>query len=376
MNKKPEKQLFIFAGELSGDEIGADLIENMPSYNFFGVGGPAMRSKNLSCLIPMEEFQVMGFSAIIWSYPRLRRLFFQILNTILKENPPCVILIDYPTFNLKLAKKLRQHGYKGKIIQYGAPTAWAWKKYRVHTLADNFDLLLTLFPFEKEFFASAGIRTEYAGHPFVKDSTENPPRHSFPVNTLAIFPGSRKGEIAQNLPKQLIAAEQYFRKYPETSLQISISNPDYMMMAKEIAGSCSAPISFVSREASQDLMRQATLALATSGTVTLELALRNIPTVVSYNIPLFNWLLARYLFRINLPHYCIVNINLDDRAFPEIYGHNISTTDIFTALDSLHSSKKSRHECIEKCQLFNQLLTDKKSVKNAPEAIEELLNEH
>src|SRR5437016_2086989 len=145
---------FIFAGESSGDLHGSRLMEALKKSKgctFTGVGGPLMRAQYMKSILNMEDFLVIGFTDVIKALPKLYKQFYKVRDAILKQEPDCVILIDYPEFNLRLAKALRKKKYKGKIVQYICPTVWAHGKHRINTMANTLDLLLTIFPFEAAF---------------------------------------------------------------------------------------------------------------------------------------------------------------------------------------------------------------------------------
>ena len=165
--------IFIFAGEQSGDLHGAELLyalkQKEPNLQIMGVGGPKMRSQGIYSIEKMESFQVMGLSDVIKALPKLVFLFKNIRNTILKNNPKAVIFIDYPDFNMRMAKSLRKNGYTGKLIHYICPSVWAWRKGRIKDLAETLDLLLTIFPFEPQYFEKTPLKVEYVGNSLVKN---------------------------------------------------------------------------------------------------------------------------------------------------------------------------------------------------------------
>ncbi len=161
--------LFVFAGEKSGDLHGEKLLEALraksPHLKIAGVGGPLMRSKGMQCILPMEEFQVMGFIDVFLSLPKLMRQFYFVAREILRLNPRIVVTIDYPGFNLRLARHLRKKGFKGKLVHFICPSVWAWGKKRIPLMAENLDMLLSILPFEKELFAHTELPVHFVGHP-------------------------------------------------------------------------------------------------------------------------------------------------------------------------------------------------------------------
>jgi lipid-A-disaccharide synthase len=244
--------------------------------------------------------------------------------------------------HLLLAKALRKSGYVGKIVQVVCPAVWAWGKKKIPTLEKYFDHVFCLFPFE----ASLLKNGHYVGHPLVEMIA--PPTEKR-EKLLTLFPGSRRGEIARNLPLQLAAARKFVQSHPE--FQIAVSAAD-----ETIKEQCPGIYVFPPED-NYAMMRKSTLAIAKSGTVNLELALHEVPTVVTYEMNYLDYLLAKYVFQIHLPHYCIVNILLNQRLFPEHYGVRLSADTICRDLEtlshvpsdlrSLLGNKKSAEEIVE-----------------------------
>lgn len=312
-----KKRLFIFAGEPSGDLHGADLMQ-ATDYEYFGVGGPQMRAQGLEEILPMEAFCVMGIGAVLKALPRLYRQFYQVARAILKVQPEGVLLIDYPGFNLRLMRYLRKKGYMGKIIQCVAPSVWAHGQGRAAHLAKYADLLFVLFPFEKALFP--GIKVHYIGNPLLK--TLGKKRKKRPL--IALFPGSRTHEIRANLPALKEVAQRLQKSHPELEIAISAAHA-------KAAALISEPV----RLDTHQLMEEARLALAVSGTVTLELALRETPTLVCYKIPRLMYFVARWIARIRLEHLCIVNILMQKRLLPEFYATTLDIDAMTEAAEDL-----------------------------------------
>lgn len=311
--------LFVFAGEMSGDLHGHDLLQSMPKLSVSAVAGPKMRTlEHVECVIEMEQFQVMGFTDILGALPRLYRLYRRVKHIILQKNPQVVVLIDYAEFNLHLAKGLRKAGFNGKIIQYICPTVWAWRKNRIPLMEKNLDALLTLFPFEPKYFKH--LDAKFVGHPLSKKRRFTPPNGHF----LSLFPGSRTTEIKRNLPMQYRVAKQ-------TGMEIAVSSahPKFEPLIKELAPSAAF---YPDKDF---LISQTKCALATSGTICLELALNLIPTVCNFAIKPLDLFIATKIFKIHLPHYCIVNIIAGKTLFPEYYGPNMTETLLLDGLKKL-----------------------------------------
>ncbi len=360
-----EKNIFIFAGETSADLYAAMLLveleKQLPIYHFWGVGGPSS-GYLLECILPMEKFQVMGISDVLKALPRLIRSFCKIKKEILKRNPEMVLIIDQPSFGLKLARALRKKGYKGKIVQFVAPTVWAWKKERADEMAKYFDLLLTLFDFEPAYFAHTSLKTQFVGHPITEliQNDNGLSLHLDPSRpVLAIFPGSRPDEIKRNLKKQLEAARLFKQKHPTMQLCVCTSEPLPQDMVK------------VPFNARYELMKKSDLALAKSGTVTLELALHNVPTVVTYELSTLNRLMARYVMKLDqMPFFSIVNILAKKELFIEKIRPPVEPKDIADALELFQSDPERYKECVEGCmELKKHVVGDLSPVKRAAQEI-------
>ena len=296
----------------------------------------------------------MGFVGILSSLPRLIAQFFKIRNQILRKNPKAALFIDYPGFNLRLERSLRKKGFQGKIIHYVCPTVWAWGKGRIALIEENVDLLLCLFPFEKTYFSNKRLQVEYIGHPLANkiESTSQ-----MRANILAIFPGSRVQEIKKNLKIQLQAAKEIQKQDPSAEIAISISQENKRALIEQIVKDF--PCKLVPPDESYSLMKRARIALATSGTVTLELALHKTPTIVNYAINRLDQFLAQKIFRINLPYYCIVNIIADREIFPEFFGSQLKEKAFCDAAKNLWTFPKTIPIVLEKSGLSPKKFIEK-----------------
>lgn len=382
-------KLFIFAGEKSGDLLGSHLLkalkEELPLHTIEGVGGPEMREEGFDCIMRSEEFEVMGFSDILRSLPKFRRQFKQIKNHILDTKPQGVIFIDYPGFNLRMAKALRKNNFRGKLIQYISPTVWAWGKDRATQMAESLDLLMTIYPFEKACFENTSLNVKYVGNPIreivSKYSYDEDWAKLFGIketnNLVAIFPGSRKGEIQLNLPHLLKAAVLLKKENPHTVFVLSCAHEKIIPVMQNILDPNSLKLNkdifLLPKGYSYELMRDCRSAIAKSGTVTLELALHQRPTVVVYKLTLLNRLIAKHILRLNLPHYCIVNILSGKTVFPELIAKGMNPQNIYHHINALHNDTEVRNQCIANCKKLPEILQEDKASINAAKAIQEVL---
>ena len=360
--------LFICSGEMSGDLHGAKLIEALlnlrPDLKIGAVAGPHMRKWPIREYFPMESLKVMGFLDVLKALPQLIRTFYQIRNQILALNPKAVLFIDYPGFHLRLENSLRKKGFQGKLIHFICPSVWAWGKKRIFPMAKNLDLLLTLFPFEKGYFSNTNLKVKYVGHPLAKKIAPPIPCKE---KILALFPGSRKAQIDRNLPLQLKVARRLKEGNPE--LQIALSQAGFPPLAQagfplDIAG-----VKIVKMEDRYELMRSCHMAIATSGTVTLELALHGVPTVVSYAIRPFDQFLAQKIFRIDLPFYSLPNIVADEEVYKELFGSNLTEESLFFWTQKLLLDPSLRQRAILGCQKVQKNLGTQDAALEAAQAI-------
>lgn len=384
---KPD--IFFFAGEQSGDIHGSKLIEAIrtlhPQYKVAGVGGPRMRKAGLQPLLKMEEFQVMGFTDVFWSFPKLWKNFHLVRDDILKRKPQTVVLIDYPGFNLRMAKALRKKGYKGKIVQYICPTVWAWGHKRIDHMASTLDMLLTIYPFEPPYFSHTPLPVKYIGHPLVETIANYKYRDDWYMNlgiqemskVIALFPGSREGEIVRNLPIQLQAALLLREELKGIQFAISTAQPEHRELINSIIratpDAMTLDIVYVPGQFNYELMRDSRSAIAKSGTITLELALHACPTVVIYSLTKMNLFFAKYILKLNLPYYCIVNILKDKQVFPELITQGSNPEDVCKELLNIHSDGPWREDCIKSCgEIKTMLQTSNSSLL----AAQNILGEH
>jgi lipid-A-disaccharide synthase len=349
----PQVDLFLLAGESSGDLQGAKLIEELlrldPTLKIAAVAGPRMRQFPIECIEPMENLQVMGFIDVIRALPKMVRLFYSLRRKILALNPKAFIGIDYPGLNLRLHRSLRKKGFQGEQIHYICPTVWAWGKKRIPLMAQNLDLLLTLLPFEPACFAHTSLPAHYVGHPLTASIAQFTPDPTFrsryglaPNDPIcALFPGSRSQEIERNFPLQLATARRL-----NLPIAVSTANEARSAQLRQLA----PDLLLISSEDTYNLMHHASLALAKSGTVTLELALHKTPTVVTYAIKPLDLFLATRLFKINLPYYALPNLILQTQIFPELFGPNLTPAALYDHAARLAFDPEARAICRSRCE--------------------------
>ncbi len=331
----PSIPIFISAGEASGDLYGSLLIEAMSrkiaGVRFYGCGGEKMKRAGCETLVDARDVTMVGIVEVIPGLARVWRAFRRLVKTLRTRRPALAVLIDFPDFNLRLAKKLRRAGVE--VVYFIAPQVWAWRKGRLKQLRHNVDRLLCIFPFEEEFFREAGVRAEFVGHPLVGRVAPSMTAARFrqvlglpELPLIALLPGSRRKEILLNLPPMLETAEILLRqggKASSAGFVIPAASPE----AAEAIRSClhqsrlhGQPDRYSDRywvveNHTYDAVAHSEAAVVASGTATIETALLGTPMVVVYRVTRLSWFLGHRLVRV--PFYSMVNLVMGREIVPE-----------------------------------------------------------
>ncbi len=318
----------ITAGEASGDARGAALVRAVkarrPEVEFYGLGGEAMAAAGAKILVPAEDLAVVGFTAVI---PRLR-FFRQVLRDLTRrlqqEKPDLLLLIDYPDFNLRLAKAGRRAGVP--VFYYIAPQIWAWRQGRVKHLRRFVDRLAVLFPFEPDWFAARGVRVDFVGHPLYDEVPQfgrAKAREELGLETkdrlIGLLPGSRWSEVHRILPEFLDAARILHQRHPDLRFLVPVAPTVNTGWIDDRAAAAALPVKLF-RSRTHEVMAAVDLALTASGTATVELALSGTPMVVVYKGSRINELIARMLVR-GVDHAAMVNLIAGREIVPELLQH-------------------------------------------------------
>jgi lipid-A-disaccharide synthase len=308
------KRFFMVAGELSGDTHGAGLMRALQEFHgpveFLGLGGPQMRAVGREGIEDwVAKAGVVGLWEVLKIYGFFKRKFDETLSLLTSHiKPETVILVDYPGFNLRLAKALRKNGFKEPILFYISPQVWAWKKGRIKTMAKLLDLMICIFPFEKPLYEKSGLRTVFAGHPMVdrvKSLRKDIARES---GLVGFFPGSRANEVTRLLPTMLQAVPLVRAKAPAAHFVISAANEGLKAKMLEIIGASSVPEAkdWIEVGTVYDLMQRVEVGAVASGTATLEAACFGLPYVLVYTVNPITYAVGKSVMR--LKHLGIINI--------------------------------------------------------------------
>ena len=321
----------LIAGESSGDAHAAKLVSamraNSPEINFefFGATGEKMREANVETVVNADHLAIVGLPEIARALPMFWNTFQILKRSAIERKPDAVVLIDFPDFNLKLAKSLKKHGLK--IVYYISPQLWAWRKYRVKTVADSVDLMLTILPFEKDWYQQQGVsHVEYVGNPLAKEvhseltKEEFCAKHNLDFNKpiISLLAGSRHKEIVRILPPLLETAALMERQERDLQFVVPLAPTRRLAeieTAKSIAESSPKNLTIVRNE-TREAVFASDVAAVTSGTATLETAILNTPMAIVYKSSAFNYKLLRPL--ITVEHFGLINLIAQERLAKEL----------------------------------------------------------
>ena len=319
------RTLLVIAGEDSGDLHGAELLRELkarrPDLRLVGVGGPRMSPFLDRKLADVKDLAVVGFVEVLKHLPRLNRLFKAILAAAAEEGIAGALLIDYPGFNLRLAKALRKRLPAVTLHQYVCPQVWAWKKGRIPTLGTLLDTLYCLFDFEPELFRGYPVDARFVGHPLVEVVKPECDRAAFFAETgldptrplVALLPGSRTGEIERLLPPMAELARRWRAARPEVQWVLPVAPTLDPAFVRAHAGD--APITLV-RDRPYAARAHADAALVASGTATLETALLGTPFAIVYKLNALTYELAKRVVKV--PHFGLANVVARREVAPEL----------------------------------------------------------
>jgi lipid-A-disaccharide synthase len=326
-------QLMLVAGEASGDKHGAHLVSALQTlrpeipFDCFGAGGDEMRAAGVQTLVDAREVAIMGALEVARALPKFLRVFRQLREAARKRRPQLVILIDWPEFNLRLAKRLARDGHR--VIYYISPQIWAWRSYRIHTIQRYVEQMLVILPFEQEYYRRHGVEVEYVGHPLLDSVRVTASRDEFcsrhgldPARPIvALLPGSRHSELTHILPPLAQAAERIAASHLEIQLLLPLART---IRREELAG-LPRSITLIEQDA-YNAVAASTLAVVASGTATLETAVIGTPLIVVYRASNLNWRIFHPM--INVPYVGMPNLIAGREVAPELLQDALNANDL------------------------------------------------
>jgi lipid-A-disaccharide synthase len=360
---------YLISGEASGDLHGSMLITELKSIDseasFRGFGGDRMADQGMEIVLHYKKIAFMGFKEVILHIGTVMNAFKVAKNDILSFRPDVIILIDYPGFNLRMAKFAKQQGIK--VIYYISPQLWAWKEGRINTIRKYVDKMICILPFEKNYYAKWNYPVDYIGHPLVETIDGFKPTPGFITKhalnnkpIIAILPGSRKQEIQKILPV-LVAVQKHFPSYQFVIGATSNFSTDFY---KSVAGTDDIKLVF---DETYDLLSYAKAGLIASGTATLETALFGIPLIVVYSTTSITYHISKSFIKIK--YISLVNLILDKPAVKELIQKEFTTDSIQKELTQILENEVYRNEMLKNLAQLKHLLGEEKASRKAAEII-------
>lgn len=344
--------IHIIAGEISGDTHAAGLIHELKrqctDVRFTGYGGPKMVAVGGSGIFDwVETAGVVGLWEVLKMYSYFKQKLKATVTQVLAEQPAAVIFVDYPGFNLRAAKKLRAGGYTGKLLYYISPQVWAWKKGRVKTMAKVLDLMICIFPFEKDFYEKSGLKTEFSGHPMVdrvKTLRRDWPREP---DLVGWFPGSRMNEVKRLFPVMLEASKGILLQVPGTRFAVSAANENLANELRHMADAAGMPEAkrWVEVGTVYDLFQRCQVGAVASGTATLEAACFGLPYALVYRVNAITFAVAKAVVKIK--KIGIINVLAQRDVVRELVQSELSSDSLAQELVGLLTDTVKR-QALEK----------------------------
>jgi lipid-A-disaccharide synthase len=376
--------VFLVAGESSGDVLGAGLMRGLERLHtgpvsFRGVGGPRMVESGLTSLFPVHDLMTIGIAAVVAKLPTILRRMRETINAIVADPPDVLVLIDVPDFSLRVARAVRQRLPDLPVVKYVSPSVWVWRPARAQAMRRTIDLILALLPFEPDVHRRlGGPPCVYVGHPLLahRDDLRASPGEArdprLPPLILAL-PGSRRQEIRRLGAIFGAALERVMKE--QGRLDVVLPTLPHLIddIAAVTAGWSVRPRIVVDEVEKRAAFRQARSALAASGTVTLELALVGIPHVAAYRIPLAEGLIARMVLRV--PTVILATLVLGEIVVPEFLQTRCTPANLAAALSDIMADTPARHRQLEAFSRLDAILgaDDTQPSERAARAVLDLL---
>jgi lipid-A-disaccharide synthase len=344
-------KIAVIAGEASGDLHAAKVVHELksldPSLTAFGIGGDLLAAEGVELLHHAREMAIVGLFNVLRHLRFFRRVFDELIARIERDRPDAVILVDYPEFNLRVARRCHQIGVR--VLYYISPQVWAWRRGRVKKIARIVDHMLVIFPFEEEFYRKHGVPVTYVGHPLIDELHEAVDAAGAAVPTprggearplrVALLPGSRRHEVHSLLPPMLDAVAELKRDREVDAFVIQAPTISERQLL-DLMAAAKVNVRIVPYDGGVSLSG-ADVALSSSGTATLEAAIVDTPVVVMYRLSAMTYLLARWLVKV--PHFSLVNIVAGQSVVPELIQQDVNGVRIAREVRTLLEPSQNAH---------------------------------
>jgi lipid-A-disaccharide synthase len=380
---KSSLNVMIVAGEASGDVHAAKLVSAIREISpgkteFFGCAGPNMREVGVEAIVSADDLSIVGLPEIARALPMFVKAFRTLKKAAVNRQPDVAILIDFPDFNLKLAKALNRAGIK--VVYYISPQLWAWRSYRINVIRKYVDLLITILPFEKDWYAKRGVtHVEYVGSPLAKEVHPARSKEEFCIAhgiettrpIISLLPGSRHKEIVRILPVMIESAIEMTQRRSDLQFIVTLASEKSLVDVKKILHVAEKKSAlpedvFVISAETFDALNASDVAAVTSGTATLETAIIGTPMAIVYKTSFLNYKLLRPL--ISVDHFGLVNLIADKRLAKEMIQADFTSRSLSNELLRLIEPEVNT-EMREQLRLTSDKLGHGGASKRAAEAI-------
>ncbi|MDP6178513.1 MAG: lipid-A-disaccharide synthase [Desulfatiglandales bacterium] len=357
------KFVLIVAGEASADLHGANLVRGMqkldPGITFWGIGGNKMEDAGVKILASSTDMAVVGLTEVLCKLPRIVRVYLKLKYLLRSNHPLLLILIDYPEFNLYLAKSAKR--YKIPVLYYISPQVWAWRKGRIKKIARRVDRMAVVLPFEEKFYRRRGLDVEYVGHPLldtipnsfdkIETIKEMGLKNGHPI--LGLLPGSRTEEIKKLLPLMIKAVEILSSSYPDLKCILPLASTISPDLVQSILRQSSVEIK-IFQDNFHKTVSVCELALVASGTATLEMAIMGIPMVILYRISPLSFWVAKMVVKV--PHIGLVNLVAGERIASELIQDEVTPQRLVHETIDILKGGQNKENMIKKLRMVREKL--------------------
>jgi len=355
--------VLIVAGEASADLHGSRLVAALkrldPGLTFWGIGGACLQEAGVRILFDSSEMAVVGVTEVVSRLATLTRAYLTLKAILRRDRPLLLILMDYPDFNLRLARAAKR--FRVPVLYYISPQVWAWRKGRVETIRSCVDRMAVILPFEKDFYRERGLQVEYVGHPLLEEiptdldrekvRTELGLHQDSPV--LALLPGSRKEEVTNLLPTMIEAAEKLRAKHADLKCLLPCASTIPAELLNGILKKSSLDVQVLHGDVYR-VLKACDLALVASGTATLEAAIMETPMVIVYRVSFFSYWIGRMV--ISVPFIGLVNLVAGEKVVPELIQGDVTPERLAQEAMDLLDHHERRREMVKKLRALRETL--------------------
>ena len=349
------KKIIIVAGEESGDMYASEIINDLSknrNLKFFAMGSNKVKKTKATLLLDSSSLSVVGFFEVLKLYPKLLKSLNLMKKSIREIKPDLLVLIDYQEFNMKLAKYAKSNGIK--VLFYISPQVWAWREKRLKNIKNYIDEMAVIFPFENKYYKNLGIKSHYVGHPLATNK-DYKKEYSKNKNFIGFFPGSRISEVKNHLPIISKIIDKIHLKSPKEKFLISrSSNIDKKIYSKYFSGK--SYVSVITNENIYKTIELCKIAVAASGTITLQIALKKIPMCVFYRISSATYFIIKFLIKTKF--ISLVNIILEKKVVEEFIQGDATVDNITREIYKIDTDLNYKNNLINDINMVEEILLD------------------